>query len=91
MDTRDDAAEKGRGETMNEHYHVVEFINGCLNDYDSGPIDTLDNARCELDHLVNVWNDEEAYVPAGNDRYQRGIYILKVESCTEDCDPDADY
>jgi hypothetical protein len=78
------------------HYHVVEFINGCLNDYDSGPIEALDEAQAHITGIVQSTDGHsedgmDVYVEAGEDRYERGIYILKVEECTEDCDPDADY
>jgi hypothetical protein len=71
------------------HYHVVEFINGCLNDYDSGPIATIQDAREELAQMRDFVAGE--YVPAGDDRYERGVHILKIEMCTEACDPDAEY
>lgn len=82
------------------HYHVVEFIDGCLHDDDSGPIETLDEARAELrDRVVghnetDTWINEQRYphapyMPAGQDRYQRGLHILKIETCTGDCDDTA--
>jgi hypothetical protein len=79
--------------TMNSHYHVVEFINGCLNDYDSGPIASIADARNELQFFLGTddFDDDSAYVPAGKDRYERGLHILKIETCNEDCDPNADY
>jgi hypothetical protein len=77
---------------MTEHFHVVEFINGCLNDGDSGPIESLSDAREELQRIVDdaasvgSWNPDmvDYYRPAGEDRYVRGSYILKIEECTED-------
>ena len=27
------------------HYHVVAFMDGCLNDYDTGPIETIEEVR----------------------------------------------
>jgi hypothetical protein len=56
------------------HYHVVAFINGCLNDYDSGPIESLELAQ---DHFAEVAPD-----------WETGIHLVKIEECTEDCDPD---
>jgi hypothetical protein len=56
------------------HYHVVAFINGCLNDYDSGPIESLEMAQ---DHFAEIAPD-----------WETGIHIVKIEDCTEDCDPD---
>jgi len=76
-----------------EHYHVVEFIDGCLNDYDSGPMATIDEARATLtgiaqatDGYAETGADDELYTPAGEDRYTRGSYILKIETCRENCD-----
>jgi hypothetical protein len=72
---------------MATHYHVVEFINGCLNDYDSGPIETLELARESLAYNVsNLTVDENlepTYAPSGVDRYVRGLHTLKIEECTE--------
>jgi hypothetical protein len=34
------------------HYHVVAFINGCLNDYDSGPIASETDADMALQEFV---------------------------------------
>ena len=67
------------------HYHVVQFINGCLNDYDSGPIDTLDDARELLKSLIDGDRDNAlSVVEAGTDRYiVKGVYILKIEECNE--------
>lgn len=76
------------------HYHIVEFINGCLNDYDSGPYESLADAQSDLADAVErgneeaAWNEEngyrsEPYEPAGTDRFIRGNYILKIEECTE--------
>jgi hypothetical protein len=69
------------------HYHVVEFINGCLNDYDSGPFDSLEDAQEVLNDIVKEGNKfpdtDELYVEAGEDRYERGLYILKIEVCNE--------
>jgi len=63
------------------HYHVVEFINGCLNDYDSGPIDSLGDARIELAQFVD--DVEYDWEPDGVDRFTRGTHILKIEECGE--------
>ena len=76
------------------HYHVVEFINGCLNDYDSGPIESLDDARLEVAQWVEDSRVEDDYgtvngipwEPTGVDRFTRGIHILKIEECHEDCE-----
>jgi hypothetical protein len=77
---------------MTEHYHVVEFIDGFLNDYDSGPIATIEDARKALQASVDADNayeleqDANLYVAAGDDRYERGMHILKIETCNENCD-----
>lgn len=79
-------------EVPKNHYHVVEFINGCLNDYDSGPIDELIDAQTLLDEMVHQHNGftsegEDKYLANGVLRYERGLYILKVEECSEtDCE-----
>ena len=68
-----------------KHYHVVQFINGCLNDSDSGPYTTLNDARGELHFLVNERRDMgHAVKLEGKDRYVDGLYILKIEECTND-------
>lgn len=103
IDSEGKLTEKGR-EAMAEygeklpHYHVVEFINGCLNDYDSEAYETLDDARSDLSDMVERHNEEaawnrdngyrsEPYQAEGTDRYTRGIYILKIEECYEtDCE-----
>lgn len=65
------------------HYHVVEFINGCLNDYDSGPYETLEDAREEVRQITEVHAPGE-YIQYGKDKYERSdLYILKIEECTE--------
>lgn len=65
------------------HYHVVEFINGCLNDWVSGP-DTLEGCRAEIAQYVEVAElENNQYEPAGTDRFTRGLYILKIEECYE--------
>lgn len=73
----------------NMHYHVVEFINGCLNEYDSGPFEEREDARIHLLETVNENNESEYrghdYIQAGEDRYERGPFILKIEECGEDC------
>jgi hypothetical protein len=69
-----------------EHYHVVCFVNGCLNDYDSGPLESLDDARVALAEYANSDTDEFRYwVPAGVDRYQQhdGLYTLVIEPCCD--------
>jgi hypothetical protein len=72
------------------HYHVVAFINGCLNDYDSGPIALEADADMALQGFVREAQEltDEPIRNTGYMRYQNGPYIVKVESCTEDCDPD---
>ncbi len=73
---------------MNNHYHVVEFIQGCLNDYDSGPYETLEYAREELEDIRRWYeeNTDKPYKPAGADRYESGVHVLKIEECNEeDC------
>lgn len=70
------------------HYHIVSFINGCLNDYDDGPYETLQVARAALDAFLDANDDTFPWQPAGVDRYEQqgGPYILKIEECTEaDC------
>lgn len=85
------ALPEGEPKEPREHYHVVSFINGCLNDYDSGAIDTLEDARIELAEYIDnsPFDSFEAcqWVPAGVDRYVQveGLYIAKIESCTEEC------
>jgi hypothetical protein len=66
------------------HWHIVEFIDGCLNDYDSGPIDTIEDAREELRQITEVRTIGE-YTPAGEDRFERGLHILKIEECKGEC------
>ena len=73
------------------HYHVVAFMPGCLNDYDSGPIDDIESARVVLKELADDYPEGDPMVPGGKDRYTNAFYILKIEECTESCDPDADY
>lgn len=75
-------------EEATTHYHVVAFMDGCLNDYDSGPYSTIEDAEQDL-----AWYLESgAMVPdapiedAGYLRYANGPYIIKVEECTEECD-----
>jgi hypothetical protein len=76
---------EGVAPTMNKHYHVVRFINGCLNDSDSGPYTTLKDARAELKYCVSVHREMgETVKPEGKDRYVSGLYILKIEECTND-------
>jgi hypothetical protein len=78
-------AEEDEGPKL--HYHVVEFINGCLNDSDSGPYESLQEAREGLQWFLDGYGDnadEHVQIePAGEDRYERGIHILKIEACTE--------
>lgn len=70
---------------MKTHYHVVEFINGCLNDYDSGPFEDHYDALSHLQEML-ARSEPGEYVATAYDRYERGIHILKVEECTnEDC------
>jgi hypothetical protein len=64
---------------MATHYHVVEFINGCLNDYDSGPLDTLRDAAT---HMKEIVKENPDYERVGPMRYQRGLYTLKIEDCS---------
>lgn len=69
-----------------EHYHVVAFINGCLNDHDSGPYDTLDDARIALAEYVETDSDTmHDWISAGVDRFvqRNGVYIAAIESCSE--------
>jgi hypothetical protein len=75
------------------HYHVVAFIDGCLNDYDSGPIESEADADMALQEFVREAQEltDEPIRNTGYMRYQNGPYIVKVESCTEDCDPDDVY
>ncbi len=76
--------ERRTEDIMRPHYHVVTFINGCLNDGDSGPYLTLKDARAELRELVQSYRDTNRPVKrAGIDRYQSGIVTLKIEACTE--------
>jgi hypothetical protein len=70
---------------MRPHYHVVTFINGCLNDGDSGPITTKAAARAELRDLTQCYRDTGRTVrAAGKDRYQADIVTIKIEECTKD-------
>jgi hypothetical protein len=68
---------------MKTHYHVVEFIDGCLNDYDSGPFDAINDAREWIENIVA--DTPDLYEPSGESRYVRvnSPYILKIESCNE--------
>lgn len=74
-----------------KHYHVVSFINGCLNDYDSGAIDTLEDARIELAEYVENSPfdsfDTVEWQAAGVDRFVQveGLYVAKIEPCTQNC------
>lgn len=82
---------------MNTHFHVVAFQNGCLNDYDSGPIEDRDLARLDLEDYLDCYRDMNAdgaeYVltDTGHDRWEvtHGEYgagfIVKIEECGEDC------
>jgi hypothetical protein len=81
------ALPEGEPEETPEHYHVVAFINGCLNDHDSGPYDTLEDARIALAEYVET---EATYSPyewesAGVDRFVQvnGVYIAAIEPCSE--------
>ena len=70
--------------TTNEpapHYHVIAFQGASLNDYDSGPYDTLKDARAELRWYLDAYRDmnadREPGTPtpyrihrAGKDRYE---------------------
>ena len=89
-----DAKEECSEEERKTHYHVVEFINGCLNDYDSGPFEDREDARIHLLETVNANNESpyrrRDYVQAGEDRYKRGLFILKIEECSEDCESELD-
>jgi hypothetical protein len=87
---------------MRPHYHVTAFQSGCLNDYDSGPHDTLKSARADLQWYLSAYRDMNAdRAPdvdpyrirrAGKDRYEvtQGSYsagiIVKVEPCENDRD-----
>jgi hypothetical protein len=74
------------------HYHVVAFVNGCLNDYDSGPYESLEDARKELSEIVDADNayeleqDSNLWEAEGVDRFTRRLHILKIEECHEDCE-----
>ena len=72
------------------HYHVVAFIDGCLNDYDSGPINDYTDALADLDWYMETTYPDTPTV-AGQERYQVGPYIIKVEECREACDPEGAY
>jgi hypothetical protein len=73
--------------TFTTHYHVVSFINGCLNDYDSGPIKTLEDARASLQDYL--WSgDGENFHEAGPDRYTDGFSITTIEPCNDTCELD---
>lgn len=66
------------------HYHVVTFINGCLTDYDSGPIATKKEARSELARILR--DDRERgrrIVKLGDGLYASGLYLNAIEECTE--------
>lgn len=76
------------------HYHVVEFINGCTNDYDSGPYEELEDAQSDLEDMVESHNEnalwlnengyhDDPYTKDGDDRYTRNAFILKIEECRE--------
>lgn len=70
-----------------QHYHVVAFINGCLNDYDSGPIDTFEDAVTALRDYMNeggMQPDTEVSDVFGETRYQQGLYTIQVEACQEE-------
>jgi len=92
----DDIVINDEDEEVGPHYHIVEFINGCLNDYDSGPYEDLADAQSDLKDMVENHNEnalwfnenglhEDPYVEEGEDLYTRNIYILKIEECTQDC------
>jgi t-SNARE complex subunit (syntaxin) len=67
---------------MRQHYHVVQFIDGSLNDGDSGPYTTLKDARAELRDVVQSYRQRGQTVKAeGKDRYVCGLYIIKIEAC----------
>jgi hypothetical protein len=69
------------------HYHVVDFIDGCLNDYDSGPYETLEDARSELRSIMEHPMQLAKFEQAGEDRYiYDNIHILKIEKCSQDCE-----
>ena len=73
---------------MITHYHVVVFIDGCLNDYDSGPIEDIAEAREALAWQLDLGRGAVCgWKRTGEDRYQQidGLYIVKIEDCTEGC------
>jgi hypothetical protein len=72
------------------HFHVVAFINGCLNDYDSGPIESEELARESLREYVatEATYTEDEIVQVDVDRYQRGPYTITIEPCNNPCDMD---
>ena len=66
------------------HYHVVTFINGCLTDYDSGPLATKKEARQELARILR--EDREMgrrVVKMADGIYASGLYLNAREECTE--------
>jgi len=63
------------------HYHVVAFINGCLNDTDSGPYADIESAREVLAELVADWHESAERI--NDDTYRAGLYTLTIEPCRE--------
>lgn len=81
-------------EPESTHFHVVAFINGCLNDYDSGPYDSRKDARHECRELAYSYFGDGTYTEQWSaDEYRvrrtpksHGEYIIAVEECTRDRD-----
>ena len=71
------------------HYHVETFINGCLNDYDSGPYtskkDAQEDAAWYRSDQPNNWRHTGPITPLQVDRWEQieGLYILAIVKCVE--------
>ncbi len=70
------------------HYHVVTFVNGCLNDVDDGPYESQRDAFGAWGELLESWIDAGSHVvvtdnsaSSGHRAVVDGIYVVKVEAC----------
>lgn len=89
----EDWLQRGEDDTMPDdddcapHWHVVAFINGCLNDYTSPPYDTVDDARAALAEYVNNGGilPDRPCQRIDSDTFLSGHYCITIEDCFDDC------
>lgn len=85
-------------ETETTHYHVVSFFAGYLNDSDSGPLETAEDAISYIEDRVNTENEWEDTNETGErwvetlpmwgqiKRYERGTWVMAAEKCDDPCE-----